>query len=207
MNSTTVLFRVGGPILLLAALLFAAGGVLVLGTYLGMVGVPASGLAYYLGLVLCAPGYAAWYATIGERGGTTASIGFVMAAIGAVAYATGAFLLLPIGAGVDAARDVWDYATVAVPVLPIGGLAFFVGSMLLAAASLRSPLLPRWAAVLALIGFAAWLIAFFAPPQLAVLLFVAGAGVGLGLGRIGWAIWSRPTVDEDADEGRPWRGA
>jgi threonine/homoserine/homoserine lactone efflux protein len=46
------------------------------------------------------------------------------------------------------------------------------------------------AGMLALVGFALWLIAFFMPPALAWLLTVANLLGGVGLAWIGWSIWT-----------------
>lgn len=182
--------RFGGLLLLLAAVLFAIGGALVLVSPVGGLDQIAPGLTYYLGLVLAAPAYAAWYVALGPRPGTAAAIGFALGAMGAVGYGTAAFLVLPLAAGVEAAHDVWVYAMVTAPVLPIGALAFFVGSMILAWKTMSAPALPRTAGILALAGFAIWLVAFFMPPALAWLLTVANLVGGAGLAWIGWAIWS-----------------
>ena len=155
---------------------------------------PAPGLTYYLGLVVAAPAYAAWYAALGERAGYTGGIGFVLGAMGAVGYGTAAFLVLPLAAGVEAAHDVWVYAMGTVPVLPIGALAFFVGSILLGVATMRAEAFDRWAGILVVAGFAIWTVAFFAPPGLAWLLTVANLVGGIGMVRIGLQIWSGPVT-------------
>ncbi|HEX6127422.1 MAG TPA: hypothetical protein VF071_00170 [Candidatus Limnocylindria bacterium] len=185
-------FRYGGALLIASALLFAIGGVLVLLSPIGGLDNPAPGLTYYLGLVLAAPAYAAWYAALGERAGWAGGLGFVLGAMGAVGYGTAAFLVLPLAGGVEAAHDVWLYAMATVPVLPIGALAFFIGSILLGVASMRSPGMDRWAGTAVVAGFAAWTVAFFAPPDLAWLLTVANLVGGAGMAWIGWSIWSGP---------------
>jgi hypothetical protein len=182
--------RIGGLLLVGTALLFAVGGVLVLSSPVGGLDQVAPGLTYYLGLVLAAPAYAAWYAAIGPASGWRGWLGFALGAMGAVGYGTAAFLVLPLAAGVSAAHDVWVYAMVTAPVLPIGALAFFAGSMLLGWATMRTPTLPRVGGILALAGFAVWLVAFFMPPALGWLLTVANLVGGIGLAWIGWAIWS-----------------
>ena len=182
--------RFGGLLLIASAALFAVGGILVLASPVGGLDRVAPGLTYYLGLVIAAPAYAAWYLALGVAPGRRSAAGFALGAMGAVGYGTAAFLVLPLAAGVEAAHDVWVYAMVTAPVLPIGALAFFIGSLLLAWGSLSADL-PKLAARLAVIGFALWLIAFFMPPSLAWLLTVANLVGGLGLAWIGWAIWSR----------------
>lgn len=181
--------RFGGLLLLIAAALFAVGGVLVLLSPVGGLDQVAPGLTYYLGLVVAAPAYAAWYLALGPSPGRRAGIGFVLGAMGAVGYGTAAFLVLPLAAGVTAAHDVWVYAMATAPVLPIGALAYFIGSMLLAWRTMDSQL-PRMAGMLALVGFGLWLVAFFMPPALAWLLTVANLLGGAGLGWIGWSIWT-----------------
>ena len=186
------LFRFGGVLLMASALLFAVGGILVLASPIGGLDNPAPGLTYYLGLVLAAPAYAAWYAALGDRAGRVGAVGFVLGAMGAVGYGTAAFLVLPLAAGVEAAHDVWVYAMGTVPVLPIGALAFFTGSILLGVATMRHPEMDRWAGILTVTGFAIWTVAFFAPPALAWLLTVANLVGGWGLMRIGLHIWAGP---------------
>jgi hypothetical protein len=183
--------RIGGLLLILTALLFAAGGLLVLLSPVGGLDQVAPGLTYYLGLVLAAPAFAAWYAALGPTTGWRGWLGFGLGAMGAVGYGTAAFLVLPLAAGVTAAHDVWVYAMVTAPVLPIGALAFFIGSMLLGWSTMEAPTLPRMAGILVLVGFALWLVAFFMPPDLAWLLTVSNLVGGLGLAWIGWAIWSQ----------------
>lgn len=183
--------RIGGLLLIVTALLFVVGGLLVLLSPVGGLDQVAPGLTYYLGLVLAAPAFAAWYAALGVSSGWRGWVGFGLGAMGAVGYGTAAFLVLPLAAGVTAAHDVWVYAMVTAPVLPVGALAFFLGGMLLAWASMDSPILPRLGGILALIGFALWLVAFFMPPALAWLLTLANVVGGIGLAWIGWAIWSR----------------
>lgn len=190
---TLPFFRYGGALLVASALLFAVGGLLVLLSPIGGLDNPAPGLTYYLGLVLAAPAYAAWYAALGQSAGWTGGIGFVLGAMGAVGYGTAAFLVLPLAAGVEAAHDVWVYAMGTVPVLPIGALAFFVGSILLGVATMRAQRMDRWAGMLVVVGFAAWTVAFFAPPALAWLLTVANLVGGAGMIRIGLQIWAEPT--------------
>lgn len=181
--------RFGGLLLIVAAALFAVGGVLVLLSPVGGLDQVAPGLTYYLGLVIAAPAYAAWYLALGPNPGRRAAVGFVLGAMGAVGYGTAAFLVLPLAAGVTAAHDVWVYAMATAPVLPIGALAYFVGSMLLGWRTMDSGL-PRMAGLLALVGFALWLVAFFMPPALAWLLTVANLLGGVGLAWIGWSIWT-----------------
>jgi hypothetical protein len=188
--SGAVVLRWGGVVLALSAVAFGLGGVLVAVDSAGGLGGPQAGLAYYTGLVLAPPGLAALYgAQIGQTG-KLGLVGYVLASMGAVLYATGAFLILPIADQIPAAHDLWIYAMARVPVIPLGGALFLVGSGLLGVAAVRARVLPRWAAMLYTAGAVLWLVAFFGGTGLAFLLPIANWIGGIGLVWIGWILAS-----------------
>lgn len=196
--STQDLFRWSGVALILTAVLFVIGGILVVVLPSGGVAGPAAPLVYYLGTIMAVLALIALYAAQRKQTGILGFAGFLLAVIGATLYSGPQLALLAGTSGAAGWHDVWGFAMG--NVLLIGPAAFFIGMILLGIASMRGGVLPRWSGGLLAIGAFVWLIAYFlsAVPGL---LTVASIITGAGMAWMGWALWSGRT--ETALKTRP----
>lgn len=182
------LFRWGGLALILTAVLFVIGGILVVVLPGGGVAGPAAPLVYYLGTITAVLALIALYAAQRQQSGVLGFAGFLLAVIGATLYSGPQLALLAGTSGAAGWHDVWGFAMG--NVLLIGPAAFFIGMILLGIASMRGGVLPRWSGGLLVIGAFVWLIAYFlsAVPGL---LTVASIITGAGMARMGYSLWAR----------------
>ena len=185
--STQDLFRWGGLALILTAVLYIVGGILVVVLPAGGLATPAAPLVYYLGTITAVLALIALYTAQRQQTGILGFAGFLLAIIGATLYSGPQLALVAGTSGAAGWHDVWGLAMG--NVLLIGPAAFFIGIILQGVASTRGGVLPRWSGVLLAIGAFVWLIAYFlsAVPGL---LTVASLVTGVGMAWMGWALWS-----------------
>lgn len=199
MVSTHSLFRWGGGLLVLTAILFGVGGALVALQADGGLGNIAAPILYYLGLVLSTPAFTALYGVQARQTGRMGLVGYALAVIGAILYSAPAFVLVAGAAGVAEWHSIWGFAMG--NVLLIGPGLFFLGSILLGVATRRAGVLPGWAGLLLAIGSATWLIAYY--PSLPLVLVVANLVAGAGMAWAGWVMWSGRQGTVDLELGTP----
>ena len=181
------LFRWGGLVAMLAAALFALGGVLAAVVPGGGLSGPVVPLLYYLGTVTVVLALVGLYAVQWQQTGAMGLVGFVLAIVGAVLYSGPQFALVAGTSGAAGWHDVWGFGMG--NVLLAGPPAFFVGLILLGAATRRGGVLPRAAGGVLAAGAVVWLVAFFLS-VVPGLLTVATVTTGAGMAWMGWALWS-----------------
>jgi hypothetical protein len=191
--SSQSIFRWGGLASILAAALFAAGGLLTLLPAGGMDS-PAAPILYYLGLVLVVPALTSVYAAQSQTAGKLGFAGFLLAILGSMLYSAPAYVLVAGTAGVQEWHSVWLFSMS--NVLSLGGSAFLIGMAILGVATMRSSTLPRGAGLLVVAGSLLWFVAFWGSMAMSpVITFVLTAGnllLGIGLAWIGSVLWTRP---------------
>jgi hypothetical protein len=189
------LSRWGSVALIVTAVLFAVGGILVAVLPGGGLASPTAPLIYYLGTLTAVPAVIALYAAQRQQSGKVGFAGFLLGLVGAVMYSGPEFALLAGTAGAAGWHDVWGFAMG--NILLIGPPAFFIGLGLLGIAATRGPVFPRWAGILLATGSFLWLIAFLLS-MVPGLLTVANLIGSAGMAWIGWTLWS--TADESAPQ-------
>jgi hypothetical protein len=185
--STESLSRWGSVALIVTAVLFAAGGILVAVSPGGGLASPTAPLIYYLGTIAAIPAIVTLYAAQRPQSGKLGFAGFLLGVVGAAMYSGPELALLAGTAGAAGWHDVWGFAMG--NVLLIGPPSFFIGLGLLGIATARGRVFPRWAGILLATGSFLWLIAFVLS-MVPGLLTVANLVGSAGMAWIGWIIWS-----------------
>lgn len=176
--SPNSLHRWQGAAILLNAILLVAAGILVAVIPEGGLASPAAPLLYYLALVSAVFGSLSLYTLQMARAGRLGFTGFVLATTGAVAYSAPVYALLAGTSGVATWHDLWFFAMRGS--LPLGATLYFLGSLLLSAATLRAGIFPRWSGWALVVGFAIWLVAFYlsvVPGLLTLGSLITGVGM------------------------------
>ncbi|HSJ56772.1 MAG TPA: hypothetical protein VLC95_06310, partial [Anaerolineae bacterium] len=189
--SVATLLRLGGLVLILTAVLFAAGGVLAAVVPEGGLATPTVPLLYYLGTISAVLGVIALYTVLREQSGRLGFTGMVLATVGAVLYSGPLLSLLAGTSGATAWHEVWAFAMG--NVLLAGPTAFFVGLILLGIATWRGRQLSRGSGLVLAVGAFVWLVAYFLS-VVPGLLTVASLVTAAGLAWMGAALWlGRPS--------------
>jgi len=187
---TSTLLRLGGAVLVLTAVLFAAGGILAAVLSDGGLAGPTVPLLYYLRTLSAVLGVVALYAAQRRETGQQGFAGMALATVGAAMYSGPILTLLAGTSGATAWHEVWEFSMG--NVLLVGPTAFFMGLILLGVATWRAAVLPPISGLMLAVGAFLWLAAFFlsvVPGLLTLGSLMTGAGLGwmgavLGLGRL-----------------------
>lgn len=149
---------------------------------------------HWIGAIFALFGAVGWYAVLRAKAGTLGLIGFIIAFIGTAIQITGGIVagdVYPIFA--SATPNLFTPTSPIFTSLPllIGILGFGLGYILLGISTFRAGILPRGAALLAILGAAL----FMLPPQplgpFPTFFTLLGAVLwGAGAARIGFALWS-----------------
>ena len=197
---TQDLSRWGGLVLILTAVLFAGGGIFAAVLPGGGLESPAAPLMFYAGTVTAVVAFTALYAAPWKRSGTSGVAGLLLAVVGATLYSGPQLALVAKTFGAAGWHDVWGFAMG--NVLLIGPPLFFIGMILLGAATARSGMFPPWSGRLLAIGAFIWLIAYvlsIVPGLLTLASLITGAGMAW----LGWTLWSRRTGEVILTLGAP----